>query len=127
MARVPRSLPAALITLVLGARPVEAQDRIVFRATLASAVVAHAADLAETQRCLGSGRCRELNPWLLRFDNPTGFAVAKMSLATATLWATTAVYDRCESARCRWLAIGANVGQSVAFFALAAHNARQSR
>ena len=121
MARVLRFAAAEIGLLVLLAAPVSAQDPF-FRTSLVSAVVAHSMDLAETQRCLGSGRCREMNPWLLRFDSPSGFAVAKMSVASASLWATAILHETHPR-----LAILANVGQTVAFSWIAVRNARQGR
>lgn len=116
-----------VIALLCLARSSAAQERQLFKFSLASAVVAHSMDLAETEHCLGAGKCRELNPWLLRFQSPSGFALAKMSLATGTLWITAEVFDRCESRSCKWLAIGSNLGQALAFAAIAVHNRRVSR
>ena len=121
MARLLGVVSSQVGLAILLATPVAAQDTL-FRASLVSAVIAHSADLAETQRCLGSGRCRETNPWLLRFDSPSGFAVAKMGVASATLWATAKIHETHPR-----LAILANLGQTVAFSWIAVHNARQGR
>lgn len=48
------------------------------------AVTGHGVDLAATENCLGAGRCRELNPWLVRFENPAAFGAAKMGLGGST-------------------------------------------
>jgi hypothetical protein len=110
------------VLLLLIPTEVLAQDQA-FRVSLASAVVAHGADLAETQRCLGSGRCRETNPLLLRFDSPSGFAVAKMGLATVTLWVTA---TKIHPEHPRW-ALALNLAQTAGFALVAVHNARQGK
>lgn len=94
----------------------------VFRASLVAAVVAHSADLSETQNCLGSGRCKEANPWLARFKSPSGFAVAKMTVASLSLWGTAKLHE----SHPRW-AIAVNVAQAVGFSVIAARNARVSK
>lgn len=110
-----------VIVVLLIAHAARAEDRI-FRASLVSAVVAHGMDLAETQHCLGAGRCRELNPWLARFDSPSGFAIAKMGVAAGSLWATAKLHETHP----RW-ALLANLAQTAAFSAIAIRNARVSR
>ncbi len=86
-----------------------------FNLSAAVAVVGHGADLATTQRCLGEGRCVEVNPWLLRYQQPVPFAVAKMSVATVGIWAASKIPNR---------KLGALVNFAVGsgFLALAAHN-----
>ncbi len=121
-----RRILFTLVLLGLSAQ-VQADERFVFRATLASAVVAHALDTSTTVDCRARGICTEANPWLLRYARPIPFTIAKTTVAALSLWATTAVYDRCESSQCRWLAMGLNVGQTVGFSLLAAHNARVGR
>lgn len=118
-----RVLVAVFVLVTL---PAQAEDRI-FRASLATAVVAHALDTATTADCRARKVCTELNPWLLRYERPIPFAFAKTTLATLSLWATAEVYDRCETKTCRWLAIGLNVAQTVGFSWIAARNARVSR
>lgn len=117
-----------LIVLVLlaFASTVHAQDQI-FRASLAAAVVAHALDTATTVDCRARKVCTEANPWLARYERPIPFALGKTTVATLTLWATAAIYERCESRKCTWSAIGLNIGQTVAFSFIAAHNARVSQ
>ena len=110
-----------LLVLVglLVAAPVAAQSDNVFRASLVAAVAAHGADLASTENCLGSGRCRELNPWLARFDNPATFGAVKMGIAALSLWGTAKLHE----SHPKW-AIAVNVAQAVGFSLVAAHNAR---
>lgn len=110
-----------VVFVLLIAHAASAEDKL-FRATLVSAVVAHGMDLAETQRCLGAGRCRELNPWLARVESPSGFAIAKMGLASGTLWATAKLHELHPR-----LAILANVAQTVTFSWIAVRNARVGR
>lgn len=112
-----RALIAAV--LWLWAAPVSAQERL-FALSEAVAVTAHASDLAATQRCLGAGRCRELNPWLARFDDPIAFSVAKFGVASVGLYAARKVPNR-------WLGAAINFGVASAFFTLAAHNVRVSK
>lgn len=103
-----------LTCLLLAPTVVHAQDRV-FTFSEAAVVVAHSTDLAVTQRCLGEGRCRELNPWLMRFNQPVPFAVAKMSIATLGLYATRKIPNR-------WLGAAVNFGVASAFLAVTAHN-----
>ena len=112
---------ATVVIVLLCASSAHAQDAL-FRASLVSAVVAHSMDLAETQRCLGSGRCTEANPWLARFQSPSGFAIAKMGLASGTLWLTAKLHETHP----RW-ALVANFAQTATFSAIAIRNARVSR
>lgn len=114
---------AAMVALVLlCASTVQADDRIVFRASLVSAIAAHGADLASTENCLGSGRCREMNPFLLRFNKPATFGAVKIGMAGVSLWATAKLFDTHP----RW-AITANLIQTAVFAGIAAHNARVGR
>ena len=54
------------------------------------AMTGHGIDLSSTQRCIGANVCRELNPFLARFENPIGFATAKMVVAGST---EVVIYD----------------------------------
>jgi hypothetical protein len=111
-------LPIALILLSASVR---AEDRpLWYDASEAVAVVGHSIDLASTQRCLGSGRCRELNPWLGRFDNPVAFAAAKMTVASVGLWATRKIPNKT-------LGAVVNYGIGAAFVAIGARNERIGR
>lgn len=114
-------LGITLILLLLGVRPVAADDTA-FRASMVAAVVAHAADLAETQRCLGSGRCREVNPWLARFESPSAFAVAQMGVVSAQLWALAKLHERKPK-----LATAINFATAGVFAGIAVHNAKVAR
>lgn len=110
-----------VVAFVLLAAPICAQDRPRwYDASEAVAVIGHSADLASTQFCLGQGRCHETNPYLLRFSNPTGFAVAKMSVASLGLWATRKIQNK---------KLGAilNYGIGAGFAALALRNERIGR
>lgn len=80
-----RIAPALLVALLL-ATPAAAQDKL-FTLSEWSVLGAHAADIGSTQRCLGAGRCHELNPWLARYDSPVGFTAAKVGVAGLQLWA----------------------------------------
>lgn len=82
---------ATLIVLWLSASSVWAQPWAPPKAyTLSewSVLSAHALDAATTQRCLGSGRCQELNPWLARYESPVAFTAAKFGLVAGQLWIT---------------------------------------
>lgn len=63
---------------------------LVLKLTFVFAITGHGIDLGSTQNCIGARRCTELNPFLLRFENPIGFSVAKMGLAGAT---EVVIYD----------------------------------
>jgi hypothetical protein len=84
-----------------------------FRASMVAAVVAHAADLSVTQRCLGSGR---------RFQQPVPFAVAKMTVASLGLWASAKLHERHP----RW-ALALNIGVAGAYTAITVHNSRVAK
>ena len=60
---------------------------VVFTLSEWAVLGAHAADIAATQRCLGSGKCHELNPWLARYSSPVTFTAAKVGVAGLQLWA----------------------------------------
>jgi len=111
------------VALMFAASSARAQEPdTLFRLTLASAVIAHSMDLAETMHCRGALKCTEANPWLARFSSPSGFAIAKMSIATASLWATAKLRETHRN----W-ALAANLAQTVGFAAIAMHNAKVSR
>lgn len=115
-----------VLVVLLVAHPGEAKD-LIFRFTLGSAVVAHSLDLASTTDCKARKTCREVNPWLLRYERPIPFALGKTTVSTLTLWATAEIHERCETRKCRWSAIGLNVAQTVAFSWIAANNVRAGR
>ena len=84
------------------------------------AIGAHGADLASTENCLGSGRCREMNPWLARFEQPAVFGAAKMGVAGLSEWG---IYELAKDHP--KIAFWTNVAVGASFTAIAAHNARQ--
>lgn len=106
--------PVLVLALLFYAVPARA-DETVYRISEAVAVIGHGADLGSTQRCLGSGRCKELNPWLVRFNEPLTFAVAKMSVASIGIWAASKIPNK---------TLGAivNFGVGSAFLAIAVRN-----
>ncbi len=122
IARIVRvALPALVILLVLPA-PLAAQSARVQTLAEWSVLGAHALDAASTQRCLGSGRCREANPYLARFDQPVAFTGAKVGLAWVQLWAVRKI--RPSHPR---LAAVVNFGIAGGFAALAIRNERDGR
>ena len=82
----------------------------------------HALDAAATQRCLGAGRCREINPWLARYDSPVGFTAAKVTVASLQLWAVRKVRPSHPK-----LAAVTNYAIAAAFSAIAIRNERIGR
>ena len=111
------SLPAFAVVLVCAA-PLSAQDRA-FTVSEWAVLGAHALDASATQRCVGSGRCRELNPYLARFDQPVAFTGAKVGLAWVQLWAVRKI--RPTHPR---LATVTNYAIALGFSALAIRNER---
>lgn len=115
-----------LCILLLCAAPVAAQEPdphpALFTASMIAAVAAHGADLATTEYCIGSGRCREMNPFLLRFHQPATFGATKMGLAAAQLWLVSKMHELWPKA-----ALFVNVATTGIFTAIAAHNARVGR
>ncbi len=114
------SLPAFAVVLVCAA-PLSAQDRA-FTVSEWAVLGAHALDASATQRCVGSGRCRELNPYLARFDQPVAFTSAKVGLAWVQLWAVRKI--RLTHPR---LATATNYAIALGFGALAIRNERLGR
>ncbi len=93
-----------------------------FKVSLVANVAAHGADLASTEHCLGSGRCREMNPWLARFENPATFGAVKMGIAGVSMWASDEIRKRN-----RWAGIAFNFASASAFAYIAARNTRVAR
>ena len=111
------SLPVAAVILVCAA-PAHAQGKV-FTVSEWAVLGAHALDASATQRCVGSGRCRELNPYLARFDQPVAFTGAKVGLAWVQLWTVRKI--RPTHPR---LATVANYAIALGFGALAFRNER---
>ncbi len=111
------SLPVLAIVLVCAA-PAHAQGKV-FTVSEWAVLGAHALDASATQRCVGSGRCRELNPYLARFDQPVAFTGAKVGLAWVQLWAVRKI--RPTHPR---LATVTNYAIALGFGALALRNER---
>lgn len=114
------SLPVAAVILVCAA-PAHAQGKV-FTVSEWAVLGAHALDASATQRCVGSGRCRELNPYLARFDQPVAFTSAKVGLAWVQLWAVRKI--RLTHPR---LATATNYAIALGFGALAIRNERLGR
>lgn len=113
-----RAALLALALLVAGAARSSAQDRA-YTFSEWTVLGAHALDAAATQRCLGAGTCRELNPWLARYDAPVNFTAAKVGVAWAQLWMTRKI--RRTHPR---LAMIVNYSVAGAFSAIAIRNER---
>jgi hypothetical protein len=115
---------ALALVLSLWALPVSAQtfDRI-YTVSEWAVLAGHGMDIASTQRCLGAGRCRELNPWLARLDNPVGFTAAKFGLAAAQLIVTRRMK---AAGHPKWAAV-TNYAIAAGFAALAIRNERIGR
>lgn len=111
------SLPVVAVILVCAA-PAHAQGKV-FTVSEWAVLGAHALDASATQRCVGSGRCRELNPYLARFDQPVAFTGAKVGLAWVQLWAVRKI--RPTHPR---LATVTNYAIALGFGALAIRNER---
>ena len=95
----------------------------VFRWSQFFVLSGHAFDLAATEHCLGAGTCREMNPWLGRFESPVAFTAAKFSIAFVQLWA---VRELKEHGHPR-LALAANLALAGGFTALGIRNERLTR
>lgn len=112
-----------LLLLALSIYPTSAsaEDRL-FRISLVAAMAAHGADLASTENCLGAGRCRELNPFLARFDQPAVFGAAKIGVAALSLWGLAKLHETHPK-----LATISSFAMAGAFAGIAVHNAKVSR
>jgi hypothetical protein len=110
-----------VLALVLCASPVAAQDTA-FRVSMVAAIAAHSADLGATAFCIGAGLCRELNPFLGRFENPAVFGAVKGGIAGLQLWAVAKLHEHKPK-----LAITVNYVVAGVFSGIAAHNLRVSR
>lgn len=107
------------VLLVLGwmASSAEAQERL-YHLSMATAIAAHGADLATSEYCAGSGRCREANIFLARFSSqPVVFGAVKMGIAAVSLWATSRIQNK-------RLATIANFVITGTFTTIAIRNAR---
>lgn len=103
--------------------PARAQEhQTAVRASMVAAIVAHSMDLAETEHCLGAHKCTEMNPFLVRFTSPSGFAVAKMGVASLTLWGVAKIAELKPR-----LAILVNCVTAGAFAGIAVHNAKVTK
>lgn len=80
----------------------------------------HAIDTATTQHCLGAGVCRELNPYLGRFNNPIAFTTAKIGVGIIQLYLTRRL-ARIENPK---LAAVVNFAVTSALTSVAIHNQR---
>lgn len=111
-----------LIAALLFPSSAFAEEGWFYRVSQVAAASAHAADLGATTYCLGSGRCRELNPWLARYENPAVFGAAKGGVATAGLIFT----DKLHKTHPKW-AIVLNFAVAGAYTAIAARNVALGR
>lgn len=93
-----------------------------YKVSLVCSVAAHGADLAGTEHCLGAGKCREMNPWLARFEQPAVFGAAKMGVATGGLILADKVWQQ-ESRKLKIAAVSANFAQCAAYGWIAKRNA----
>lgn len=110
-----------IVALLLVAAPVSAQDKL-FTVSEWAVLSGHSLDAAATQRCLGSGRCHELNHWLARYDSPVAFTAAKMTVASLQLWAVRKLKPSHPK-----LAIAANYAIAASFVSIAIRNERISQ
>jgi len=110
-------------SLLVFAAPARANDTNAWRASLTSAITAHAFDLASTIDCQARGVCVEANPLLARANGPIKFTAVKMPLASLSLWGCAVLRDHGQRA----LAYTCVLGQTVGFSLVAAHNRRVTR
>lgn len=103
------------------ARPVQADEPILYHLSVGAAIAAHGADLAITENCLGAKTCKEINPWLGHWSTqPVAFGAMKMGVAAFSLWATSKIPNK------TWATI-ANFGMTAAFSGIAYHNVKALR
>lgn len=114
----PLSIVALLLLL---ASPASAQS--LHTVSEWAVLTGHAMDASSTMHCLGAGRCRELNPWLARYERPVTFTAAKFGLAAAQLWATRKMK---AAGHPKW-ATAMNFAIAGAFVAIAVRNERVGR
>jgi hypothetical protein len=110
-----------VLALLLCAAPAAAEDTA-FRVSMVAAISAHGADLSATSFCIGAGLCRELNPFLGRFENPAVFGAVKSGIAGLQLWAVAKLHEHRPK-----LAIAVNYLVAGVFVGIAAHNLRAAR
>lgn len=108
---------AVLLVLLLLPVTASAQDRV-YALSEWAVLTGHALDAAATQNCIGAGRCRELNPWLARYDSPVRFTAAKFVVGGGQLWAMRKLR---AAGHPRW-ALVANFAIGSAFTAIAIRN-----
>jgi hypothetical protein len=112
---------ALALACLLWASPASAQSKA-FTVSEWSVLIGHSLDAAATQRCVGAGTCRELNPWLGRYDSPVAFTAAKSVVAVGQLWATRKLRRSHPK-----LATITNYAIAAAFVGIAARNQRVGR
>lgn len=106
------------------ASPASAQPSWLVDGANGAALVAHSADLASTIRCTVGETCQEANAILRPFvggpdPKPQAFFALKMGTAFGSFLLKT----RLKADHPRWV-VGVSVAETVAFFAIAAHNNR---
>lgn len=105
-----------LIGLLLCARPASALDwqHAFYVTSQGFVIVGHVTDAAASQRAIGAGKGHETNVWLLHFDNPVAFGVAKAGGGSGGLW----LVDRIDN---KWVAGAMNYAVGGFFLGLAVH------
>jgi hypothetical protein len=118
--RIANAIILAGIVLIASCQPASAQGLdTVYTVSEWAVLTAHSMDVASTQRCLGAGRCTELNPLLARYESPVTFTAAKFGLAAAQLWATRRMKRTHPK-----IATVANFAIAAAFTSIAIRNVR---
>jgi len=93
-----------------------------YRASQITSATAQASDLATTMYCMGAKLCTEANPWLARYKNPVGFAVAKTTVAAGSLILLDHYAQRGKKEKV--IVTITNFAIGGAFFYIASHNLR---
>jgi hypothetical protein len=113
--------PLILTALVLlCARPAAADTAL--RVSFVTAIAAHTADITTTAYCLGARTCREVNPvmrWAER--RPVALGLTKGALAGALQLVPYTLQKRGHRRAALWF----NIGQTLAFTAVAVRNSQR--
>lgn len=111
------------LALILSASTAHAEEDRLFRISMVAAMAAHGADGYSTMYCLGAGKCRETNAFLVRFaERPALFGATQIGIAALSLWGTAKLHENHPR-----LATAINFGVTAFFSGVAVYNTRQTK
>lgn len=122
--RIPGLVLAGLLLAVpaLG-QPADHPPDLMFKVATTGLLAAHGADLWSTGKCIGAGRCHEINPALRPLEGSgIAFGVVKMGIAGAQVYALEQLHRKSRT----WGRIAA-FALAAGTFAIAIRNNRVAK